>query len=78
MNIKKPDSTIVQTKLGWDFCENDFYDAKVDNVVMRLWSATEYATVGYANIYFWDFSEYSKIKEKVKRSLPDKMQSFLR
>ena len=69
LDVQKPDGTIVAAKMGYDECGKTFYDAQIDDTVLRLISAHEAAGIMEARIYAWSYKSVSVIK---KQALPKK------
>jgi hypothetical protein len=71
IDVQKPDGTIVQVKLGYDECHKTYYDARVDDVVLRLQSANEADAVQSATVYAWNYKSVPVIKNTVPPIKPD-------
>ncbi len=71
IDVEKPDGSAVSTKLGYDECHGSYYDAQVDDVVLRLQSVSEDATGVHARIYAWSYKEHPVKKDPVPPAKPD-------
>ena len=78
IDVEKPDGTIVQVKLGYDECGKIYYDARVDDVVLRLQSAKEEGGVQYAKAYAWNYKSVPVIKNAVPPTKPDENALLIR
>jgi len=71
LDVQKPDGTIVRSRFGYDKCHNTYYDGQVDDVVLRLVSAYQYAALQEARVYAWSYKATPIIKKKADYVKPD-------
>ncbi len=69
--VQKPDGTIVEAEMGYDECHKDYYDAKVDDVVLRLWYASERGIEDDAQVYAWNYKTTPVIKSRKPPEKPN-------
>jgi len=70
--VQKPGAgTLVSVEIGFDVCGKAFYDARVDDIVIRLQSAEEQGASQEAKVYVWDYKNIPVIKKRIDPQKPD-------
>jgi len=76
IDVMRPDGTIVQARLGFDECHNTYYDAQVDDIVLRLRSVMTVPSIR-ASAYAWNYKNISVIKKEIPPEKPDPNATLL-
>ncbi len=71
LDVQKPDGTIVEARMGYDECHNNYYDAQVDDTVLRLISAHEGAALQEARVYAWNYKSTPIVKNPIPPEKPN-------
>ena len=70
IDVMRPDGTIVQARFGFDECHNTYYDAQVDDIVLRLQSASPLQT-WKAKVYVWNYKTTPVIQKQMPYEKPN-------
>jgi hypothetical protein len=73
LDVQRPDGSLVEAETGWDECSGDYFDARVDDIVIRLWSVRDPydERMETAKIYVWDYDSAPYLKTSPFDQRPD-------